>query len=504
MIDRSLRHVLVVLLVCYSLLFIQLNRIQVFGTERLRDNPENTRTIQRDFARPRGLISTADRVVVARSVPSSGPFDFEREYPEGDLFGHVTGYLSFNVGATGVERSYNDELVGRTPGLQLSGLSSLLSDADATGQVVLSVRYDLQEAARQALGDRRGSVVVLDPATGELLAMWSNPSFDPNLISDPDGVAANAAYVALLEDDENPLRASAYRDVYFPGSTFKLVTASAALSSNVVTLSSPVFEPVRSYVAPLTNHAIANFGGLLCGGNLLELLTASCNAGFAELGAEHLGPRRLIEQAQEYGFNTVPPIDMPAAVASRFPTDYGELIRSPSLEVPAGVYENTPALAQASIGQFDVAATPLQMAMIGAAIANDGTIMAPRVVSEIRNKKGDVVQSLNPVVWQEPISSLVARDLRMAMVNVVERGTAQTARVDGVVVGAKTGTAQLGTDPAKSHAWMVAFAGPDEDAPEVVVAVLIEANDADPDQTGGRVAGPVVQDVLQAYFAIAE
>ncbi len=501
MIDRNLRHVLIVLLGCFSLLFVELNRIQVFSNTELRENPANTRTIQRDFARPRGLISTADHVVVARSVPSDGAFAFQRQYPEGELFAHVTGFLSFNIGATGIERSYNDELVGRTPALQLDGLSNLLNDSDSTGQVILSLRHDLQSIARDALGDQRGSVVALDPNTGEVLALWSNPSFDPNLLASQDGTAVNQAYSDLLADEASPLRASSYRDIYFPGSTFKLVTASAALQSNVLTLTRPVFDVESEYVAPGTSHAITNFGGQSCGGDLLELLTASCNVGFARIGAELLGPSRMVDQAQAYGFNTVPPLDLPGAVASRFPTDYGVEVRSPSLEIPAGVYENTAALAQASIGQFDVAATPLQMALVGAAIANDGQMMAPRVVTEVRNKKGDVVDQSDPSVWQQPISSVVAADLQTAMINVVENGTARMIQFPDLTVGAKTGTAQLGTLPAKSHAWMVAFSGPLAGESDLVIAVLVEANDANPEQTGGRVAGPIVQRMIEAFYA---
>ncbi len=501
MIDRSLRHVLVVLLGCFAILFVQLNRVQVFNNTELRENPANTRTIQRDFSRPRGLISTADRVVIARSVPSDGPFSFQREYPEGELFGHITGYLSINIGASGVERTYNDELVGRTPSLQLSGLADLLGDSDATGQVIVSLRRDLQAAARDALGERRGSVVALDPRTGEILAMWSNPSYDPNLLASQDGEAVNAAYADLLADEANPLRASAYRDIFFPGSTFKLVTASAALEANVVTLTSPVFDVETSYTPPLTSRSISNFGGSSCGGDLLALITSSCNVGFARLGAELVGPSRMVDQAQAYGFNTVPPIDLPGAAASQFPTDYGEQVRSPSLEIPAGVYENSPALAQAAIGQFDVAATPLQMALVVAGIVNNGQIMAPRVVSEIRNKKGDVVDQLGPTVWQRPISELVAADLQTAMVNVVENGTGRSIQFPGLLTGAKTGTAQLGTVPALSHAWMVAFAGPVDGDPELVLAVLVEANETDPEQTGGRVAGPVVASMIETYFA---
>lgn len=500
MIDRSLRHVLTVLLVCFFVLFVQLTRIQGLSTEELRENPANTRTIQRDFARPRGLISTFDGVVVARSIPSDGPFEFEREYPEAELFAHVSGYMSFNIGAAGVERTYNDELVGRTAALQLGGLSNLLNDRDSTGQVVLSLRYDLQEAAREALGDQRGSVVVLDPSTGAVLAMWSNPSFDPNVLSNPDGNKANAAYQALLADEANPLRASAYRDVYFPGSTFKLVTASAALEYNLATLNSPVFDVDISYVAPLTTHAISNFGGRPCGGDLEALLVASCNIGFAKMGAEMIGPSRMVDQAQAFGFNIVPPIDLPGAVASNFPTDYGDEVRASSLEVPAGVYENSAALAQAAIGQYEVAATPLQMALVAAAIANGGEIMAPNVVSEVRNKQGDTVDQPNPSVWGKPISIGVASNLQTAMIEVVREGTGSSVAFDNLVVGAKTGTAQLGTSPAKSHAWMVAFAGPPNAKPELVIAVLVEANDANPDQTGGRVAGPIVRAMIETFY----
>lgn len=501
MIDRNLRHVLIVLLGCFVLLFAQLNRIQVLDAQALREHPANTRTVQRDFSRPRGFVSTADDVVVARSVPSDGVFELQREYPEGDLYAHTVGYLSFNIGAEGIERSYNDELVGRTPSLQLSGLAGILGEDDSTGQVVLTIRHDLQTTARDALGDRRGSVVVLDPRNGDVLALWSNPSFDPNVLASHDGRAVNEAFSELVEADGNPLRAAAYRDIYFPGSTFKVVTATAALETGVATLDSPVFEASTGYTAPLTTRPIANFGGNTCGGPLIDLLRVSCNTGFAELGAELLGPQRLTEQAQSFGFNTVPPIDLPGAVASRFPTDYGAQQRPPSVEIPAGVYEDSPALAQAAIGQNDVAATPLQMALVAAGVANDGDVFAPRIVSEIRNTKGEVVTTPNPTVWQQPMSLITATALRQAMISVVEAGSGTAAQVPGIDVGGKTGTAQLGTEEPKSHAWFIAFAGPPGQRPELVVAVFVEATDDDPDQTGGRVAAPIAGELIATYFA---
>ncbi len=505
MIERPLRHVLMVLLGCFALLFVQLNRIQVFDAEALREHPANTRTVQRDFSRSRGIISTVDGTVVARSVPSDGPFERQREYPEGELYAHVAGYLSFNLGAEGVERSFNDELVGRTPALQLTGLADLFSGEEATGQITLTLRHDLQSMARSALGDREGSVVMLDPETGDILAMWSWPSFDPNVLADHDGQAVNEAYATLNLDEENPLRARAYRDIYFPGSTFKLVTAATALETGVASLTQPEFPFESFFTPPLTSKPLANFDNQSCGGSVLELLQFSCNTGFARLGTELIGPEAMIQGAQAFGFNTLPPLDIPGAVTSRFPTDYGVQTQPPSLQFPAGVYEDTPGLAQASIGQNDVAATPLQMALVVAAVANGGEIPGPRVVGEVLNIKGEVVDDPDPVLWQRPISAVTAAEMRLAMINVVEAGTARSMLINGLTVGAKTGTAQLGTDPPGSHAWMVAFASPNgapaNDPSDVVVAVLVEGEPGSAEQTGGGVAGPIARAMIEAYYA---
>lgn len=498
--DRPLRHVAFVLLACFSILFVQLNRIQVFQSDELKDDPSNTRTVQRDFKRPRGPIVTSDGVVVAHSVEIDGPWGIERQYPEGDLYAHVAGFLSFTVGASGVERAYNDELVGRTPALSLGSIAQVLGDQEATGEVVMTVRDDLQRLAREGLAGRRGSVVVLDPRSGEVLAMWSGPSFDPNLLSGQDGPVANEAYIRLLEADGNPLRAKAFKDIYFPGSTFKIVTAAAALSSGAATLSDPVFAVSSGYTPPLTSRPIANYGGRSCGGNLLEMLRSSCNTGMAELGAAMVGPDQMIHAAQSFGFNVVPPFDLPGSAASNFPTDYGELVQSPSDESPAGVYENTPALAQASIGQNEVAATPLQMALVAAAVANDGVLMKPHVVSEIRDVRGRAVTVIDPSVWQTALDPAVAADLKTAMIEVVEAGSGTNAQVPGVVVGGKTGTAQLGSEPPTSHAWFIAFAGiPDAD-PELAIAILLEADNDAPNQTGGGVAAPIARSLIEKYF----
>lgn len=500
MIDRSIRHVALVLMACFVLLFVQLNRVQVFEAESLRENSNNTRTIQRDFGRNRGSIFTTDGEVVARSDEVSGPFERLRVYPHEDLYAHTVGYLSFNIGAEGLERSFNDELVGRTPGLQLTGISDLLANTLPTGNLVLTLDHELQLAARAALGERPGSVVAIDPSTGAIRAMWSWPSFDPNRLSSHDGVAVNASFSELINAEGNPLRASSFRDVFFPGSTFKIITAAAAFESGTATLSNPVFPFTNGYTPPLTSRPIANFANSACGGDIEEMIRVSCNGGFAQLAAELVGPSAMIEGSQSFGFNLVPPFDVPGAVASSFPTDYGAQVRSPSVEIPAGVFENTPLLAQAAIGQNDVAATPLQMALVAAAVANDGQIMQPYVVEEVRNVRGDAVSTPNPRAWLAPLSSANAEGLRQTMINSAVNGTGGRALVPGLEIGTKTGTAQLGTEAPGSHAWTIAFAGPVGEQPELVVAVLVEADPDRPDQTGGSDAAPVVAELFATYF----
>lgn len=500
MIDRSIRHVAIVLMACFVLLFVQLNRVQVFGAEALRENASNTRTIQRDFGRNRGSIFTTDGEVVARSDEVNGPFERLRVYPHDDLYAHTVGYLSFNIGAEGVERSFNDELVGRTAGLQLTGISDLLANTAPTGNLVLTLDHELQLAARDALGDRRGSIVAMDPSTGAIRAMWSWPSFDPNRLSSHDGVAVNASFSELINAEGNPLRASSFRDVYFPGSTFKIVTAAAGLESGAATMTSPVFPVTNDYTPPLTSRPIANFANSACGGDLEEMIRVSCNGGFARLAAELIGPSEMIDGAQSFGFNLVPPFDIPGAVASTFPTDYGVEVRPPSVEIPAGVFENTPLLAQAAIGQNDVAATPLQMALVAAAVANEGQIMRPFIVQEVRNVRGDAVSTPNPRAWLSALSVRNANDLRAAMINSAINGTGNRALVPGLEIGTKTGTAQLGTGTPRSHAWTIAFAGPPGGEPELVIAVLLEADPDRPEQTGGREAAPIVAELIATYF----
>ncbi|MGI9615401.1 MAG: peptidoglycan D,D-transpeptidase FtsI family protein [Acidimicrobiales bacterium] len=501
--DRSFRQVIFVLLGCFTLLFVQLNRVQVLQADALQQNPANSRTVQRDFDQLRGDVRTSDGVVIARSdLAADGPFRYQREYPEGELYAHTVGFVSFTTGAEGVERVYNDEILGDTPAQQLSDLTSILDEDARAGSITLTLDHGLQQVAREALGDRQGSVVAMDVRTGAIRAMWSFPSFDPNLLADNNSSAASAVRLELLDAPGNPLRARAYRDIEAPGSTFKVITAAAALETpdRGITPTDPVFEATTEYTHPLTSRPLTNFGGRACGGNLTDLLVQSCNTPFAMIAAEILGPAVMTNQAEAAGFNAVPPVDLPGAVASVFPSDYGERLAAPTPEVPGGVFGDSPLLAQAGIGQYDVQASPLQMVLMIAGVANDGVIPTPHVLAEVADANGRVVRRNEPDDWRMSMREENAAALADALVIAAENGGGSSATVPGLVIGVKTGTAQLGTDPPLANASIVGFGGLPGEEPELAVAVLVEDVPDDGDATGGRVAGPIAARLFEHYF----
>lgn len=500
--NRQIRRLSIGLMVCYLLLFAQLNNLQIFGAERLKENPDNNREIVNSYSRPRGTISTSDGVVVARSVEVDTDLERQREYPEGELYAQVSGFFSFHFGASGVEESYNEELTGETIDLELRDLSDLFVERDRSGSIVLSVRSDVQAAARDALGEREGSVVALDVQTGEILALWSWPSFDPNLVSDPSLAAASEARDLYLADERDPMLGRAYQERYFPGSTFKVVTSIAGLESGLVTADQPSYPVVSSWTPPLTNRPITN-NGATCGGTLFDILRVSCNTAYAEMGSITLGPQLMTSGAEGVGFNDRPPVDLPDAARSVFPTDYGAALEtpgqpSPDASVPGTIFEDTPSLALASIGGFDVAATPLQMALVTAGVANNGQIPTPHVVREVRDADGELVDEVQPETWRRGMSPATAATMREAMLGVVAGGTAQGLAIPGFEVGGKTGTARVTEEPAQSHAWIVGFAGPPGEAPRVAVAVVVLAQPGATETGGGRVAAPIGRAVLEA------
>ena len=483
--NRQIRRLGGAFIVMYLALFVQLNIVQVLRADEYSEHAANRRAILEDFNRNRGVIQTADGAVLARSV-AGGRFERRREYPEGPLFAHVTGFFSFYFGTDGVERSYNDALAGRGLASRLESIDDLFADEKRSANVTLTIPRSVQAAAAAALGDREGAVVAVDPRTGAILALYSFPSYDPNAMVVEDQEEAQANRAALDPDNRrSPLRARSYKERYFPGSTFKIVTATAGLASGAITPEEPSYPPTDAYTPPLTNRPIRNFGGGTCGGPLFEVLRVSCNTAFAQMGVD-IGPEAMVERAEAFGFNERPPFDVPAPVASVFP------------EV-SFFDRNTPLLAQAAIGQNEVAATPLQMALAAAGIANGGMIMEPHVMAEIRDDRGDVVEQWEPTEWRRAMPPDIAAIMRDAMVEVVARGTARGLALPGIPVAGKTGTAQLGTEPPSSHAWIVGFAP--ADAPRVAVAVIVTGQPGASEQTGGRVAAPIARQVLEAALA---
>jgi penicillin-binding protein A len=481
--NRQIRRLGVAMLVLFGALFVQLNVVQVLRAQEYDDKPQNTRAVVRDYQRPRGQIVSADGTVLARSVSVPDNDKRKREYPQHDLFGHITGYFSLRYNKDGVERSYNEDLSGRGGATSVDNIVDAILQDDPSRDVHLTLDARVQQAARDALGNKTGAVVALDPRDGSILAMWGFPSYDPEAISQLDNKASEQGWGLLNADPRKPLLPRAFRESYFPGSTFKVVTASAALASGKVTPDQPVYPNRKEYVPPQTNRPIRNFGGSTCGGNLVAVLRVSCNVAFAQMGVD-IGADTLVGTARDFGFGERAPLDMPAVARS-------------DIKDPEFFEQNLPLLAQTAIGQ-QVRATPLQMALVAATIANGGKEMKPHVMREIRDRNGDLVRRYDPSVWHDVISPEVAATMRDAMVEVARAGTATALQVPGVTTAGKTGTAQLGN--GTSHAWIIGFAP--AEAPRVAIAVIVEAQPGASEQTGGRVAAPIGRAVLEAALAV--
>lgn len=487
--NRNITRLGIVMVALFVASFVKLNWIQVVDKNALDANPLNTAEVRRDFNRPRGSIVTADGVVIAQSIPNpdrGAELKQIRTYPHAELFGQTTGFFSFRYGSTGLEKQYNDELVGSTVDQQVKGFSDLFVSGRTTGDLYVSLRKDVQDVARSQLGEREGSVVALDPRTGAILGFWSWPSYDPNLVSSIDRAVSETAWKGYNSDPTTPMRAHMYQDRYFPGSTFKVVTAGIGLQTGFVTNTEPSYPFTTGYTPAMTDKPIRNFGGQSCGGTLPEILRVSCNSAFAEMGAETIGPAGMVSGVATWGFNAAAPIDLPDPARSVFPTN---------------VANDPPRLAMSSIGQNDVQATPLQMALVAAGVANGGTIMKPHVLSEIRDDLGEVVRTTTPSKWLTPMSASAAATLADDMVGVVRSGTASGIAIPGCTVGGKTGTAQLGTEPPRSHTWIIGFAGPEGQQPTVAVAVVVLNQSGSSEATGGRIAAPIARAVLQTALA---
>lgn len=491
--NRQIRKLAAGLLVLYVALFGALNFTQVARRDSLEANPLNNRQTIRDFNRPRGPIVTADGVVIAESLPSTEDpdFRFQRVYPRGDLYTHITGYYTFGFGSTQVERLQDDVLMGDTTSQTLEGV---LGGADNSGSVRLTVRDDVQQIAADALGAREGSVVVMDPRTGAVLAMVSQPRYDTNLVAVNDTQVAGDVLEFLGAVPGKPLLANAYQENYMPGSAFKIVTTAIAFENGVTSIDR-VWEDASEWLPPQTDDPIQNYGGKVCGGTMVEVFARSCNIPFAQLSTE-LGPERMTEGVAAWGFGEKLPFDLPGAAASSF---CGNVVPC------TGDFftDQLPLLAIGGFGQGNDLVVPLHMAMIAATVANGGRMMQPYIVDAALDHDGDVLRRTVPAVWKTPISSATASLLTTLMIGVVNNGTGTAMQLaGGVQAAAKTGTAQLNAagEPERSHAWIVGFAP--AESPRYVVAVFLKGTtDEVSASTGGRLAGPIAKQVLDLLMA---
>lgn len=516
--SKQIRNLGVFFMVCYLALFIQMNRLAVFDAEELREDPSNRRELRRDFGAPRGSVVTADAELIARSVETDDEWGMQREFPHGELYGHITGYYSLGVGSSGLEDSYGPELAGRTldAGLDPGQWADYMTDEEQVGNLILTLRHDMQQRSRDLLAGQKGSVVVLDPRSGDILSMYSNPTYDPNPLSShdfdaaqqvsnclnnypdeqvavetnrcPDDPDAEFGGTPLVRYEDRPLVGRTYQDRFFPGSTFKVVTASAGLASGQVDPEEAEYDEIDCYEPPRGGGTcIFNYGNNNCGGDFFLVLARSCNTSFMQMAVDQTGPEQMVDTAEAFGFNGDVPIDLPGAVQSHFPS--------------TGDFEfNEPRLALSAIGQGEVQASPLEMALVAAAVANGGDVPTPHVVSEVRDNDDRLVDEIDPGTWRTAIDDSSDADIMYdAMVNVVEgeRGTADGLRLDGYEVGGKTGTAQLDDSRTSSHAWIIGFAGPEGEEPTVATAVLIEAQPGATEQTGGTVAAPIARELMQ-------
>jgi penicillin-binding protein A len=482
-VNPSIRRVGTGVVLLFLAVVGQLTYLQVFRSNDLKNDPNNVRVLIRDISRPRGPIVTANGDIVAESVPSNDDLKQQRRYPFASLFAHVVGYQSIVFGTTGVERTYNDSLLGRDLHLSVGGIGGLLRGEDRTGTVMLTLDTRAQQTAKNGLAGRRGSVVALDVRTGDVVAMYSEPSFDPNPLANHVSKNVDAVQQALLNNPTNPELARAWRERYPAGSTFKVVTAALALEAGIAP-PTRIFPRLKELELPQTNETLENFGGETCGGNLEQSFTVSCNTTFGQLGLD-LG-EQLASGVEHFGLNQpAPKSDVNPRVV-------------PSVGPKRGTFkDNQPLFAQAAIGQNQIEVTPLQMAMVAAAVANHGTMMVPHVVSEVRDANNRVVRRIRPQVYRDAMRPDTAATLTQYMVDVVQRGTGTAAQIPGVQVAGKTGTAQVqGQAP---HAWFIAFAPADN--PVYAVAVLVEhGGDLGNEATGGRVAAPIAAQMLRVLL----
>lgn len=480
---KELRRLSIVILFMFIALFAATSWIQVVETDALAQNPHNKRTRLESYEIQRGSI-IVDGTAIATSVPSDDTYRFQRVYADAPMWEPVTGYFNPALGsATGIEQAMNADLSGTGANAFLAEVERILSGQPQRGfSVELTLDAAAQKAAYDALGGLQGAVVAMDPKTGRILAMVSTPGFDTNLMATHDANEANRVYEQLDGDPTKPLYNRAIAgNLNPPGSTFKLVTAAAAYASGEWTPASTLPNPA-SYALPGSDNRVSNAWGTACGSGstvtIAEAIRLSCNIPMAELAVE-LGDDRIREMAEKFGFNRS--FETPLAST---PSSY-----------PRGLNDAETALT--GFGQGQVTATPLQMAMVAAGIANDGSVMNPRMVDAVIGNDLSVIRAFEDSEFGRALEPDVADEITSAMVASVSNGAAQGARIDGIDVAGKTGTAENENRP--HTLWFTGFAPADD--PAVAVAVVVEDGGGQGQSgSGDTIAAPIAKKVIEAVL----
>ena len=479
--NNQIRKIFIIVLLMFALLGVGVTNTQFISASSLNADARNQRTILHAAETDRGPI-IVDKTAIASSEREEDSKRYVRTYSEGPLYAPVTGYFS-SVGnaSTGIEAAEEDVLDGQSQTLLGQRLRNLLTGQNRQGGgVSLTLNSQMQKAAAEALGNRKGAVVALDAQTGAVLAMYSSPTFDPNQLASSDAGAVSDAFSALSSDPSNPLLNRAISQRYAPGSTFKILTTIALIENNLADPDMHMPSPV-STTLPGTATEVSNIESSTCGdGNptLTEAFARSCNTTFV-LASEKLTHTDLSDLTNRFEFGTSQKIPL-SVTASQFPdsTDSAQL-------------------AMSSIGQYSVKVTPLELAMVSQTIANKGTMMRPYMISQIVDSDLQVQSETSPVRVGQKISPEIASQMTELMQGVVSQpyGTGTEMALPGISVAAKTGTAEVGDGSGRANAWAVGFAPADN--PKIAFAVLVEGDDSRPVPHGGSDAGPIARALLQ-------
>ncbi|MEV7672225.1 peptidoglycan D,D-transpeptidase FtsI family protein [Streptomyces sp. NPDC000963] len=478
--NKTIRHTSVFVLLLVLALLGRATWVQAYEAKALADDQKNRRKTIAQYAQPLGNIVVAGSPVTGSKRTEGTDLAYRRTYPDGELYAAVTGYSSQAYGATQLEGIYADVLDGTDDRLK-NPLDAVTREQQEPGTVVTTIDPAVQKAAYRALGNKKGAAVAVDPVSGRILALASTPSYDPSRIS---GTNDGAAWKELTSDEDKPLVNRALRQPLPPGSTFKLVVAAAALEDGLYRSVDTATRSPDPYTLPHTRTVLRNENASApCeDATIRTALRYSCNNVFGKMAAD-LGQDKVRAMAEKFGFNDAG-LDVPVrAYASVYPSTMD----------PAQT-------ALSGIGQFDVTATPLQMAMVSAAIAHDGLLAAPHMVSRVEDSDGDALASYEDGDTRRIVSSSTAEQLRSAMVTVVEEGTGTNAAVAGAEVGGKTGTAQHGENNSKTpYAWFTSYAKDSSTGKQVAVAVMIEDSGAARSEVSGNgLAAPVAQKMMAA------